>query len=216
LPILYVTVPIALGVIVGRGTVNKRPWSKAFTGPSPAPRAWDHLFGLRPDGWVRLRLKSGVWLVGAFTSAGEGLDSYAAGHPDEQDLFLAEAYSVDPESGEFELDANGDVVSTGSAILVRWAEVEYLDFIDARGDRRGQGGGERREAFGWCLGAGRLSRRSEDGGSIVTTAEGARTRSQTRRQRFHVRQVAHLPPVWTGATAPLRLEHLFDSPWSLH
>ncbi len=61
----------------------------------------------------------------------EGLDSYAAGYPDEQDLFLAEAYSVDPESGEFELDANGDVVPTGSGILVRWAEVEYLDFIDA-------------------------------------------------------------------------------------
>ena len=72
LPLLYVAIPIALGVVVGRGTVNERDWSKAFTGPSPAPRAWDHLFGLRPDGWVRLRLKSGVWLGGAFTSAGEG------------------------------------------------------------------------------------------------------------------------------------------------
>jgi hypothetical protein len=130
-PLLYVAIPIALGVVVGRGTVNERHWSTAFTGPSPAPRAWDHLFGRRPDGWVRLRLKSGVWLGGAFTSAGEGLDSYAAGYPDEQDLFLAEAYSVDPETGEFELDANGDVVATGSGILVRWAEVEYLDFIDA-------------------------------------------------------------------------------------
>lgn len=131
LPLLYVAVPIALGVVVGRGTVNKRPWSKAFTGPSPAPRAWDYLFGLQPDGWVRFRLKSGVWLGGAFSSAGDGLDSYAAGYPDEQDLFLAEAYSVDPETGEFELDADGDVVPTGSGILVRWAEVEYLDFIDA-------------------------------------------------------------------------------------
>ena len=64
-------------------------------------------------------------------SGTKGSDSYAAGYPDEQDLFLAEAYSVDPESGEFELDANGDVVPTGSGILVRWAEVEYLDFIDA-------------------------------------------------------------------------------------
>lgn len=72
-----------------------------------------------------------MWLGGAFSSAGDGLDSYAAGYPDEQDLFLAEAYSVDPETGEFELDADGDVVPTGSGILVRWAEVEYLDFIDA-------------------------------------------------------------------------------------
>lgn len=131
LPLLYVVIPIASGVVVGRGTVNKRPWAKAFTGPSPAPRAWDYLFSRQPDGWVRVRLKSGVWLGGAFSSAGDGLDSYAAGYPDEQDLFLAEAYSVDPESGEFELDANGDVVPTGSGILVRWAEVEYLDFIDA-------------------------------------------------------------------------------------
>ena len=132
LPLLYVAIPIALGVVVGRGTVQQRTWSRAFTGPSPAPRAWDYVFGLQPDGWVRVRLKSGVWLGGAFSSVGdEGLRSYAAGYPDEQDLFLAEAYSVDPESGEFELDANGDVVPTGSGILVRWAEVEYLDFIDA-------------------------------------------------------------------------------------
>jgi hypothetical protein len=132
LPLLYVAIPIALGVVVGRGTVQQRTWSRALTGPSPAPRAWDYVFGLQPDGWVRVRLKSGVWLGGAFSSVGdEGLRSYAAGYPDEQDLFLAEAYSVDPESGEFELDANGDVVPTGSGILVRWAEVEYLDFIDA-------------------------------------------------------------------------------------
>ena len=72
-----------------------------------------------------------MWLGGAFSSTDDGLDSYAAGYPDEQDLFLAEAYSVDPETGEFELDADGDVVPTGSGILVRWAEVEYLDFIDA-------------------------------------------------------------------------------------
>ena len=68
---------------------------------------------------------------GILSVGDEGLRSYAAGYPDEQDLFLAEAYSVDPESGEFELDTNGDVVPTGSGILVRWDEVEYLDFIDA-------------------------------------------------------------------------------------
>ncbi len=38
---------------------------------------------------------------------------------------------MDPETGEFELDASGDVVPTGSGILVRWDEVEYLDFIEA-------------------------------------------------------------------------------------
>jgi hypothetical protein len=37
---------------------------------------------------------------------------------------------VDPENGEFMLEG-GELVSRGSAILVRWNEVEYLDFIDA-------------------------------------------------------------------------------------
>lgn len=116
---------------MGRATLGKRLWAKLFTGRSPAPRAWDHVFGSRPDGWIRLKLKSGVWLGGAYSSPGDGLDSYAAGYPDEQDLFLAEAYSVDPGTGEFELDTDGDVVPTGSGILVRWAEVEYLDYIDS-------------------------------------------------------------------------------------
>lgn len=128
--ITYVLVPIVLGTVVGRGTLARTGWAKMITGPSPAPRAWDYLFGLRPDGWVRLRLKSGVWIGGAYTSNVEGIDSYAAGYPDEQDLLIAEAYVLDPDSGEFALDEQGDVVPTGSTILVRWSEVEYLDFID--------------------------------------------------------------------------------------
>lgn len=59
LPLLYVAVPIALGTLVGTATLEKRSWAKLFTGRSPAPRAWDHLFGSRPDGWIRLKLKSG-------------------------------------------------------------------------------------------------------------------------------------------------------------
>jgi hypothetical protein len=56
--------------------------------------------------------------------------SYAAGYPEDQDLYLVEAVEVDPENGEFMLEG-GELVSRGSAILVRWNEVEYLDFIDA-------------------------------------------------------------------------------------
>ncbi len=129
-PISYVSVPTVLGTVVGMATRERRSWARFFTGPDPAPRAWDHLFGGRPDGWVRLRLKSGVWLGGAFATRADGVRSYAAGYPEEQDLFLAEAVEVDPESGEFVLDDRGQPVSRGSAILVRWDEVEYLDFIE--------------------------------------------------------------------------------------
>lgn len=131
LPLTYVGGSILLGTIVGRGTRSRRPWARLFTGPDPAPRAWDHLFGSRPDGWIRLHLKSGGWLGGAFATRPDGTRSYAASYPDEQDLYLVEAIECDPDSGAFVLDEAGTPVSRGSSILVRWSEVEYLDFIEA-------------------------------------------------------------------------------------
>lgn len=128
--VAYVAAPIGFGTWVGRDTRRQRPWALAFTGPDPAPRAWDHLFGTRPDGWIRLRLKSGIWLGGAYATRPDGARSYAAGYPEDQDLYLAEAVIVDPDSGEFLLDDELRPVSRGCAILVRWDEVEYLDFIE--------------------------------------------------------------------------------------
>ncbi len=46
-------------------------------------------------------------------------------------MFLVEAAEVDPNSGEFHYDPNGAPVLRGSSILIRWEEVEYLEFIDA-------------------------------------------------------------------------------------
>ena len=129
-PLAYVGVPILLGTFVGRGTRSRRPWASSFTGPNPAPRAWDHLFGARPRGWVRLRLKSGTWLGGAFATRADGTRAYAAGYPEQQDLYLVESVEVDPETGSFLLDDEGTPVSRGSSILIRWEEVEYLDFIE--------------------------------------------------------------------------------------
>lgn len=128
--LVYVALPTAVGTIVGRGTRTGAPWARAFTGPDPAPRAWDKLFGSRPDGWIRLRLKSGTWLAGAFGENEDGVRSYAAGYPEDPDLFLVDAVELHPETGEFLLDDDGMPVSKGSSILVRWAEVEYLDFFE--------------------------------------------------------------------------------------
>ena len=129
-PLLYVGAPIGFGTVVGMGTRSRRRWTRFFTGPNPAPRAWDHLFAGRPEGWIRLRMKSGVWLGRAFTRRTDGTRSYAAGYPEEQDLYVAEAVEVDPETGSFILDGEGKPVSRGSSILVRWGEVDYLDFIE--------------------------------------------------------------------------------------
>jgi hypothetical protein len=128
----YFIVPLAAGTIVGRGTRRRRGWATWFTGPSPAPRAWDQLFSPGPDGWIRLRLRTGGWIGGAYSRhPSGGIGSYAAGYPDPQDLLLGDTAEVDPDSGEFLLDADGDPRMTGSAILIRWDQVEYLVFTDA-------------------------------------------------------------------------------------
>jgi hypothetical protein len=69
-------------------------------------------------------------LGGAFATRADGTRSYAAGYPEQQDLYLVESVEVDPETGSFLLDDDGTPVSRGSSILIRWEEVEYLDFIE--------------------------------------------------------------------------------------
>ncbi|MDP9327031.1 MAG: DUF6338 family protein [Actinomycetota bacterium] len=129
--VIYVGAPFAAGTIVGRATRRRRPWATWFTGPSPAPRAWDQLFSPGPDGWIRLRLRSGAWIGGVYSRhPSGGLGSYAAGYPDPQDLLLGDAAEVDPDSGEFLVDADGSTRMIGSAILIRWDQVEYLVFTD--------------------------------------------------------------------------------------
>lgn len=126
----YVATPAAGGTFVGLGVRSEKAWTTIFTGPDPAPRAWDHLFGQKAEGWVRLRMKSGVWLGGAYADA-NGRRSYAAGYPEPQDLYLAAAVKLDPGTGEFLIDKAGHVALLEGGILVRWEEVEHLEFIDA-------------------------------------------------------------------------------------
>jgi hypothetical protein len=128
--VAYVAIPFLAGTQVGVGTRNGESWARTFTGPDPAPRAWDHFFASRPDGWVRLLLKTGVWIGGAYAPSDEGIPSYAAGYPDAQDLFLAETVEIDPDTGEFAFE-DGQPVFRGTSLLIRWDEVEFLEFSDA-------------------------------------------------------------------------------------
>ena len=129
-PLAYVGVPLMAGTVLGVGL--RRDWriAKVVAGPDPAPRAWDYLFQYDVDGWIRCRLKSGTWLGGAYADA-NGRRSYAAGYPEPQDLYLAASVEVDPETGEFVLDGGGRPRLGAGGLLVRWEEVEYLEFIDS-------------------------------------------------------------------------------------
>ncbi len=129
-PVAYVVVPIAAGSYVGSCVQRGAWWTRALTGPQPAPRAWDYLFHHQIDGWIRLRLKSGEWIAGAFADA-NGRRSYAASYPEPQDLYLAAAARVDPETGEFVVTDDDEIELLPGGLLVRWEEVEYLEFTDA-------------------------------------------------------------------------------------
>jgi hypothetical protein len=131
-PVLYVLVPVAVGWSIGEAVRARKPWALHFTGPSPAPRAWDHLFSTRDlEGWVRIMLHSGEWIAGAYAKKENStLRSYAAGYPEAQDLYLAERVECD-EDGTILVDENGDPLRLGVGVLVRWEEVTYLEFIEA-------------------------------------------------------------------------------------
>jgi hypothetical protein len=102
-----------------------RRWLQRLTRTRP-PRAWDYFFAKRPDGWIRIKLRDGPWIGGIYA---EG--SYASGYPHEpQDILLATVARVDPESGEFVRDRDGNVPTRDSGILIRWDEISYLEFID--------------------------------------------------------------------------------------
>jgi hypothetical protein len=125
----YVLVPLLGGTIVGFGTRRRARWATFATGPDPAPRAWDHLFNGKRDGWVRLKLKTGTWVGGAYATSEDKLMSYTAGYPEDQDLFLSATIAVDPDTGEFKRDDAGVLmVAPRSGLLVRWEEVEFLEF----------------------------------------------------------------------------------------
>ncbi len=134
----YVILPVVMGLLVGWIILNEESisnkwyywwikWIKGLIGRSPAPRAWDFLFSGHPSGWVHLRMKSGESQVGLY-----GQGSYAAGYPEPQDIYLSHTFAFNTGSGKFE------ETDESRGLLVRWDEIEYLEFIPS----------ERRDMYG--------------------------------------------------------------------
>jgi hypothetical protein len=128
----YVALPIMVGALVGHGQNEKWPIVLWLLGDAPEPRAWDFLWRKRKNGIVRLKLRSGSWVSGLYGTAKEGRRAYASGYPEEGDLYLSVQFRVDPATGAFDRDAEGQPrpVDGDSGLLVRWAEVEYLEFME--------------------------------------------------------------------------------------
>jgi hypothetical protein len=133
----YLVVPFAFGRFTAlghryRSRQTTSTWKRSivravnlYTDAAPAPRAWDYLFSYRRrKGWIILHLKDGDRIGGAWRN------SYAASYPDDQDLYLSEQVELTTD-GRFQLDDDGLPRSLEKGLLIRWAEVRYLDFYAA-------------------------------------------------------------------------------------
>jgi hypothetical protein len=125
----YLALPTGVGTLVALGRQRNWPGVRLFGG-TPEPRAWDYLWRLGVPGVVRLKLKSGTWLAGVYGTTATGRRSYAAGYPEPGDLYLSLQLRVDPATGEFARDDEDRPlpVPGGSGLLIRWSEIEYLEF----------------------------------------------------------------------------------------
>ncbi|MFD9702453.1 DUF6338 family protein [Lentzea sp. NPDC059081] len=124
----YVIVPTVAGSVLGWGHKHHRKWAVLIVGETPEPRAWDYFWRHAEQALVRIRLKSGTWLAGYYGTTPGGRRSYASGHPEEGDLYLALGLRIDPGSGELTLtDGRPEPVAGDRGLLVRWQEIEYLD-----------------------------------------------------------------------------------------
>jgi uncharacterized protein DUF6338 len=123
----YVLLPAGLGLLVGWGRVHRKRWALRLTGPDLEPRAWDQMWNRPVTALVRIKLKSGRWIGGIFERTAAGKKAYAGGYPHDGDLYLTRLLEVNPETGEYvkQKDETHTVVDRG--LLIRWAEVEYLD-----------------------------------------------------------------------------------------
>lgn len=117
------------GLLVGNATTAGRKWSTWIIGREAAPTAWDHLWHLGTPGFVRVRLKSGRYLAGWWCGEGQ---AFASSHPqNEADIFLPYQISVNSTTGEFVMDERNAPKLKNWGLLLRWEEIEALEFLEA-------------------------------------------------------------------------------------
>ena len=138
LPIFYTLVPLVAGSLPGYAWKKNWPGARLIIGRDRAPRAWDHLFQDRPAGGVRCKLKSGTWIAGMYAETGDGHRPFASGYPEQQDLYLPVMLGIDPDTGEILTDDSGAPLVLDPGVLVRWEEVEFLEFTRPLEEDHGQ------------------------------------------------------------------------------
>ena len=114
--LLFIVIPALAALVMTQ--IERRRHPSRF---DPTPTAWDSLFRGRRTGFVRARLKSGVWVGGWY-----GKRSSASSYPNASDLYLEAAYQMDGDGG-----FGARVPDTGGLYL-RMDDTEVLEFLEAR------------------------------------------------------------------------------------
>ncbi len=140
----FVIVPSVLGHLVGQGALRGWRVVRPLVGSDPAPRAWDHLFMKGTPGWVRAKLRTGTWVAGQYVrDPNHPLDrGYAGGYPGPGDLLLLHRAEVDEQTGEWVTDDDGEVCVLEPSLLLRWADLELLEFFPSEAATADGGQGE--------------------------------------------------------------------------
>jgi hypothetical protein len=138
--LLLTAVPAATGSFLGslyaKRNTGEQPKAihRAFGGPKRkrvfeyivgherAPRAWDDLFSEHPTIYIRVRTTDGAWLAGLFAK-----QSYAAGYPNDTDLYLEQAWG---------LKDGGTVLAEplGYSLYIPAARISWLEIINPYGN----------------------------------------------------------------------------------
>ena len=125
-PGLYLVLPASGGWVLGLLVRRTGSTMSRLLGPTRAPSAWDSLFEAGDVGFVTCRLRSGRWVGGLYSDA-DPIRSYAGADGPVPDIYLAHAVEFDQDSG-YPVRLDGDYVWTSGGILLKWADIESLEF----------------------------------------------------------------------------------------
>ncbi|MDG9677919.1 DUF6338 family protein [Micromonospora sp. DH14] len=129
--VCYVAIPYLAGWLVGEGITKDWLRLRSLVRGSPEPRAWDFLFShRRPTAILRIKLKSGQYIAGAFGTSADGKRSHASGYPEAGDLYLSQTVAVDDTTGEFLRNDDQELIFGPGGMLIRWDEVIFLEVFE--------------------------------------------------------------------------------------
>ncbi|EMI5491225.1 hypothetical protein REJ26_002346 [Providencia stuartii] len=111
---VFIIFPVILPFIFLR--IRKSEWCAKL--PHPTGKAWDYVFQNAPESWIKVTLKDGTIIGGAYSG-----DSFASSSPEPMQLYLSEHWIMNKDGG-FERKVNST-----SGILILNSDIVTVEFF---------------------------------------------------------------------------------------